>query len=249
MVATQLRGRDIRDERVLAAMSVVPREAFVDPRDRDNAYGDHPLSIGGGQTISQPYIVARMTELLAVGPGDRVLEIGTGSGYQAAVLAELGCRVTSVERNASLARDARRRLERLGYGDRIDGRGRRWQPRPGGRGAVGRDPRGRGRPADARRPPGAAGRRTPAGDPGGVAQRAGPDRGHAHTAPTSRSGPTARACSCPCWARVAGAPDGCDQPRLSGLARPACGGAAQAVARALPGPFEGRSRPAILRWP
>ena len=120
MVATQLRGRDIRDERVLAAMSVVPREEFVDPRDRDNAYGDHPLSIGGGQTISQPYIVARMTELLAVGPGDRVLEIGTGSGYQAAVLAELGCRVTSVERNASLAGDARLRLERLGYGDRID---------------------------------------------------------------------------------------------------------------------------------
>ncbi len=87
MVADQLRRRDIRDERVLAAMGAVPREAFVREREWDSAYDDGPLPIGGGQTISQPFIVARMTELLGVGPGDRVLEIGT-AGYQAAVLAE-----------------------------------------------------------------------------------------------------------------------------------------------------------------
>ncbi len=84
MVADQLRGRDIRDVRVLAAMGTVPREAFVPEPERDAAYADNPLPIGGGQTISQPYIVARMTELLRVTAGDRVLEVGTGSGYQAA---------------------------------------------------------------------------------------------------------------------------------------------------------------------
>jgi protein-L-isoaspartate(D-aspartate) O-methyltransferase len=114
-----LRGRDIRDPRVLAAMGAVPREAFVEVSDRGLAYEDHPLPIGAGQTISQPYIVARMTELLAVGPGDRVLDVGTGSGYQAAVLAELGCLVTSIERDAGLAAGARRRLRDLGYGDRV----------------------------------------------------------------------------------------------------------------------------------
>jgi protein-L-isoaspartate(D-aspartate) O-methyltransferase len=119
MVADQLRGRDVRDERVLEAMASVPREAFVDPRDRRAAYEDHPLSIGGGQTISQPYIVARMTELLAVGDGDRVLEIGTGSGYQAAILAWLGCRVTSIERDPQLADAARTTLTQLGYGERV----------------------------------------------------------------------------------------------------------------------------------
>jgi protein-L-isoaspartate(D-aspartate) O-methyltransferase len=119
MVATQLRGRDIRDPAVLAAMGAVPREAFVGWRVRRQAYGDHPLPIGAGQTISQPYIVARMTELLAVSPGNRVLDIGTGSGYQAAVLAELGCVVTSIEREPALARQASRRLARLGYGDRV----------------------------------------------------------------------------------------------------------------------------------
>jgi protein-L-isoaspartate(D-aspartate) O-methyltransferase len=119
MVARQLRGRDIRDPRVLAAMGTVPREAFVEASLRDVAYEDGPLPIGAGQTISQPYIVARMTELLAVDPGDRVLEVGTGSGYQAAVLAELGCLVTSVERDPGLAREARERLVRLGYGDRV----------------------------------------------------------------------------------------------------------------------------------
>jgi protein-L-isoaspartate(D-aspartate) O-methyltransferase len=119
MVAEQLLARDITDPRVIAAMDAVPREAFVAATLRDRAYEDHPLSIGAGQTISQPYLVARMTQLLAVGPGDRVLDIGTGSGYQAAVLAEVGCRVTSMEREPALARDAARRLQALGYGDRV----------------------------------------------------------------------------------------------------------------------------------
>jgi protein-L-isoaspartate(D-aspartate) O-methyltransferase len=120
MVAAQLKARDIANPRVLAAMAAVPREAFVDDAVRDQAYEDRPLPIGAGQTISQPYIVARMTELLAVAPGDRVLDIGTGSGYQAAVLVELGCRVTSMEREPSLAREAGERLDLLGYGDRIE---------------------------------------------------------------------------------------------------------------------------------
>ena len=120
MVAEQLRSRSISDERVLAAMGAVPREAFVFGGDADQAYDDHPLPIGGGQTISQPYIVARMTELLHVAPGERVLEVGTGSGYQAAVLAELGCRVTTIERDPDLATSARRRLDDLGYGERIE---------------------------------------------------------------------------------------------------------------------------------
>ena len=120
MVAEQLRGRSISDERVLAAMGAVPREAFVFDGDADQAYADHPLPIGAGQTISQPYIVARMTELLHVAPGERVLEVGTGSGYQAAVLAELGCRVTTIERDVDLAASARRRLDDLGYGERIE---------------------------------------------------------------------------------------------------------------------------------
>jgi protein-L-isoaspartate(D-aspartate) O-methyltransferase len=119
MVAEQLLARDIGDERVIAAMGTVPREAFVDAALRDQAYDDHPLGIGAGQTISQPYIVARMTQLLAVEPGDRILDVGTGSGYQAAVLAEAGCLVTSVEREPSLAREASDRLGDLGYADRV----------------------------------------------------------------------------------------------------------------------------------
>jgi protein-L-isoaspartate(D-aspartate) O-methyltransferase len=105
----------IRDRRVLDAMARVPREEFVSSADREIAYGDHALSIGEGQTISQPYVVARMTELLASEPDQRVLEVGTGSGYQAAVLAELVREVVSIERHASLADAARDRLERLGY--------------------------------------------------------------------------------------------------------------------------------------
>ncbi|MEA2519113.1 MAG: protein-L-isoaspartate(D-aspartate) O-methyltransferase, partial [Chloroflexota bacterium] len=103
MIETQLRARGIADERVLAAIGIVPREAFIAEELRASAYADDALPIEAGQTISQPYIVARMTELLNVGPGDRVLEIGTGSGYQAAVLAALGCLVVTIERHAELA--------------------------------------------------------------------------------------------------------------------------------------------------
>jgi protein-L-isoaspartate(D-aspartate) O-methyltransferase len=116
MVERQLRGRGIADERVLDAMGRVPREVFLEPTQRALAYADEALPIASGQTISQPFIVARMTELLGVGPGDRVLEIGTGSGYQAAVLAAMGCDVTSIERHAMLAAEARERLDELGYG-------------------------------------------------------------------------------------------------------------------------------------
>jgi protein-L-isoaspartate(D-aspartate) O-methyltransferase len=117
MVAHQLRRRGIRDERVLEAMATTPREAFVPNVPTSLAYDDRALPIDAGQTISQPYMVARMTELLRVEPGDRVLEIGTGSGYQAAVLARLGARVTSIERLPDLADTARERLRALG----IDG--------------------------------------------------------------------------------------------------------------------------------
>ena len=110
-----LRRLGIRDEHVLAAMARVPREEFVRVEDRDVAYGDHALPIGEGQTISQPYVVARMTELLDVRPTHRILEVGTGSGYHAAVLGELASAVVTVERHASLADDARERLLRLGY--------------------------------------------------------------------------------------------------------------------------------------
>jgi protein-L-isoaspartate(D-aspartate) O-methyltransferase len=120
MVEVQLRARGVRDEAVLAAILAVPRDEFVTPDLRRSAYADDALPIEAGQTISQPYIVGRMTELLRVGPGDRVLDIGTGSGYQAAVLAELGCSVVSIERLASLADTARERLARLGFGDRVE---------------------------------------------------------------------------------------------------------------------------------
>ncbi len=120
MVEAQLRARDIKDPRVLAAMAAVPREAFVPDRERAAAYQDGPLPIGAGQTISQPYMVARMTELIHVAPGERVLDIGTGSGYQAAILAELGCRVTSIEREPDLAAGAAARLAQLGYADRVE---------------------------------------------------------------------------------------------------------------------------------
>jgi protein-L-isoaspartate(D-aspartate) O-methyltransferase len=120
MVETQLRARGIRDPRVLAAMATVPREEFVPVGLRDLAYADEALPIERGQTISQPLMVALMTELLAPEPDDRVLEIGTGSGYQAAVLAAMDCWVTSVERVPELATTARARLARLGYGDRVE---------------------------------------------------------------------------------------------------------------------------------
>ena len=106
----------IRDRRVLDAMARVPREEFVSSADREIAYGDHALSIGEGQTISQPYVVALMTEAIRLRGGERVLEIGTGSGYQSAVLAEMGATVYTVEIVPSLARSARATLSRLGYG-------------------------------------------------------------------------------------------------------------------------------------
>jgi protein-L-isoaspartate(D-aspartate) O-methyltransferase len=120
MVATQLRARGIADERVLRAMAQLPRELFVPPSEQSLAYADEALPIASGQTISQPYIVARMTELLAPRAGDRVLEIGTGSGYQAAILALLGCLVVSIERHADLAETARERIARVGLGGAVE---------------------------------------------------------------------------------------------------------------------------------
>jgi len=114
MVATQLRGRGISDERVLQAMAKVPRHLFV-PGGAYAAYDDTPLAIGCGQTISQPYMVAAMTEALALQGHEKVLEVGTGSGYQAAVLAELCREVYSVERITGLAERAQRILSDLGY--------------------------------------------------------------------------------------------------------------------------------------
>jgi len=110
MVAGQLRARGVTDERVLEAMGAVPREAFVPESHRREAYRDEALPIDAGQTISQPLMVAKMTEHLDVQPGDRVLEIGTGSGYQAAILAWLGAHVTSLERQAALIEPARDRI-------------------------------------------------------------------------------------------------------------------------------------------
>ena len=115
MVEQQLVARDITDEHVLAAMRRVPRERFVPQEDQRQAYGDHPLPIGHGATISQPYIVALMTQLAHVKPGDRVLDVGTGSGYQAAVLAELGAEVYSIEVVTDLAEQASALLDELGY--------------------------------------------------------------------------------------------------------------------------------------
>ena len=114
MVATQIAARGISDPRVLAALRKVERHRFVPPEVRDAAYGDHPLPIGHDQTISQPYVVARMTELARVHPGARVLEIGTGSGYQAAVLAELAAEVYTIEIVEPLAKEAAERLRALG---------------------------------------------------------------------------------------------------------------------------------------
>jgi protein-L-isoaspartate(D-aspartate) O-methyltransferase len=115
MVDTQLRGRDVVDERVLAAMERVPRELFVPEELRDRAYDDAALPIGGGQTISQPYMVARICEALALKGAEHVLDVGTGSGYQAAVLAELAAEVDTIERIPELAESARANLAAAGY--------------------------------------------------------------------------------------------------------------------------------------
>ncbi len=117
MVEEQLASRDIRDGRVLQAMLRVPRHLFVPPGLQPQAYEDYPLPIGEGQTISQPYIVALMTQCLEIEGGEKVLEVGTGSGYQAAVLAEMGARVFSIEINPVLAERASRCLAELGYKD------------------------------------------------------------------------------------------------------------------------------------
>jgi protein-L-isoaspartate(D-aspartate) O-methyltransferase len=115
MVERQLLGRDIADDAVLEAMARVPREAFVPESERRRAYADAALPIGHGQTISQPYMVARIAEALALRPGELVLDVGTGSGYQAAVLAELGADVVTIERIPELASTARKRLADAGY--------------------------------------------------------------------------------------------------------------------------------------
>jgi protein-L-isoaspartate(D-aspartate) O-methyltransferase len=119
MVELQLRGRDIVDEAVLRAMERVPRELFVPESERPRAFEDAALPIGHGQTISQPYMVARIAEALGVRPGERVLDVGTGSGYQAAVLAELRADVSTIERIPELAEQARENLAAAGY-DRVD---------------------------------------------------------------------------------------------------------------------------------
>jgi len=115
MVESQIRARGIRDPRVLTAMEKVPRHLFVNEALRDQAYNDNPLPIDGGQTISQPYIVALMTEAMELTGNDKTLEIGTGSGYQTAILAELADHVFSIDRVATLASAARKLLESLNY--------------------------------------------------------------------------------------------------------------------------------------
>jgi len=115
MIEDQLRRRGIRDERVLEAMFSVPRHEFVPSAYLDMAYDDRPVPIGASETISQPYIVAAMTQAAQVQPGDTVLEVGTGTGYQAAVLAHLGAKVYTIERNPRHVAAARARLARLGY--------------------------------------------------------------------------------------------------------------------------------------
>jgi protein-L-isoaspartate(D-aspartate) O-methyltransferase len=119
MVEQQLVGRDIRDERVLAAMGRVPRELFVPEELRARAYDDAALPIGSGQTISQPAMVALICELLALHGGERVLDVGTGSGYQAAVLAELAAEVHTIERLPEVAEQAAANLATAGYGERV----------------------------------------------------------------------------------------------------------------------------------
>jgi protein-L-isoaspartate(D-aspartate) O-methyltransferase len=119
MVERQLRARGIRDELVLAAMGAVPRELFVPKPVRERSYEDIALPIGGGQTISQPYMVALICSGLRLRGGERVLDVGTGSGYQAAVLAEMGAEVHSIERVPELAVQAREALDTAGYADRV----------------------------------------------------------------------------------------------------------------------------------
>jgi protein-L-isoaspartate(D-aspartate) O-methyltransferase len=120
MVRRQIEARGVRDPRVLEAMRKVPRHRFMPESQRAHAYDDRPLPIAQGQTISQPYIVALMSELADVKPGDTVLEVGTGSGYQAAVLAEMGVKVFSIEIIEPLAKQATATLSELGYGNKVE---------------------------------------------------------------------------------------------------------------------------------
>ena len=115
MVRRQIQSRGIDDPSILDAFREVPREEFVDEEHRRWAYDDHPLPIEAGQTISQPYIVALMIEAAAIGPGDKVLEVGAGSGYAAAVISRIACAVVAIERHGELAQIARLRMARLGY--------------------------------------------------------------------------------------------------------------------------------------
>jgi len=115
MVQKDIQGRGVKDPKVLEAMGKIPRHLFVDESFKEKAYADHPLPIGEGQTISQPYVVALMTEALRLRPEDRVLEIGTGSGYQAAVLADIVKEVYTIEIRKPLAESASKRLHELGY--------------------------------------------------------------------------------------------------------------------------------------
>src|SRR6476659_8326650 len=119
MVEDQLRARDIVDKRVLEAMERVPRELFVPASEHHRAYADAALPIGHGQTISQPYMVARIAEALGLTGGEKVLDVGTGSGYQAAVLAELAGEVHTIERIPELAEEARKNLAAAGYAGRV----------------------------------------------------------------------------------------------------------------------------------
>ena len=179
MVAAYADNDDITDSRVLKAMSTVPREEFVLPRDRERAYLERALAINAGQTISQPLIVALMTDLLDLEPGDRVLEVGTGSGYQGAVLAEITDHVYSIEIIPSLAAEVAAKLERLGVRRHPPKAGRRLL-RLGGGGAVRRhhrDRRARPRapapaPAACRRGQDGHPRRTAGGRPDPMAHRA-----------------------------------------------------------------------------
>src|ERR1700704_5450288 len=115
MVEIQIAGRGVRDSNVVKAMREVPREAFVEPGLEEFAYEDGPLPIGASQTISQPYIVALMLEAAELKPTDRVLEVGVGSGYAAAVMSRIAARVYGIERHPTLLNAAKRRLEKLGY--------------------------------------------------------------------------------------------------------------------------------------
>jgi len=120
MVRKQIEARGVKDPQVLEAMRTVPRHRFMPESQRSHAYDDRPLPIGDGQTISQPYIVALMSELADLEPGDKVLEVGTGSGYQAAVLAEMGVKVYSIEIVEPLAKRAKAVLDELGYAKSVE---------------------------------------------------------------------------------------------------------------------------------